>query len=382
MYIGKIETGRSYKKLLIIFAVISLLLVGFVTYASFSRATIKITPKEGSVSATLDAQIMTQADIDKNKSSGVFVAGRVLEKTVENNYPVNDVATATIEEKARGTITIYNKRDKDQPLLPSTQLLSENGILFRTDARVVAEAGKNVEVGITADQPGESGNLPPGKFKIVKLYQDWQDEIYGETKTATKGGTREAKVATEAEIERGKTEAQNAALSQAIADFRKDLPDNENLLADQASQDVLSVKPSVKTDTETDKFEVAIKLKVRALAFDKDALKKFTQTKLEASIPANKELIEVLADSFQFTASEIDFVKTQGVISATMEASVIPKLSAQIFDKKPLIGLNEWEIKQYFDNNADIKETSVSFSPFWVKSVPTLEDHVEIVINR
>ncbi|MFH1508796.1 MAG: baseplate J/gp47 family protein [bacterium] len=380
MYIGKIETGKSYKKLLVFFVLASLLLIAFVIYASFSRAAINLVPQDDTLTSSFNAMIAPD-NINDSEQLGVTITGRVLTTEVKSTYTVNNVETIGLDEKATGTITIYNKRDKDQPLLPNSQLMSENNVLFRTDERIVAKAGEEVTVDITADQPGKTGNLDPQRFNIIKLFPDWQKKIYGETKTATTGGYREAKVVTEKEMARGEEEALDQAATDAIKELSKDLKSGEAIFEVEAQKELISKEFSVPKDTEADTFDVTVKAKITVITYDEETLKEYAKNNLEASIPADQELVQIQDDSFTYKITDYDLVAGTAKVEATLTADVIAKLSNQLFEKEKLKGLNEMEIKQYYEEYKDIKDIEVSFSPFWVKTVPTLEDHIDIKVK-
>jgi len=56
--------------------------------------------------------------------------------------------------------------------------------------------------------------------------------------------------------------------------------------------------------------------------------------------------------------------------------------SKDIFDKNLLVGFTENDLKLYFSQFDSIKDTKIEFTPFWVKKVPILKDHIIIKIEK
>jgi hypothetical protein len=52
-----------------------------------------------------------------------------------------------------------------------------------------------------------------------------------------------------------------------------------------------------------------------------------------------------------------------------------------IFDKNILVGFTEKDLELYFSQFNAVKDVRVEFSPFWVKKVPILKNHIEIKIQ-
>jgi len=390
MYIGKIETGRSYKKIVILFILISIGLIAFVTYASFSRAKITLTPKEETLGVDfkvrLTKEIKEEAPKEGEEAEKLpeleIILGKILEEEKEETRKITDIPLKEIDEKAKGKVTIYNNKDKDQPLLPRTQLLSDSGILFRTDERVVIPAHGAVEVGITADQPGKQGNIEPTHFTIVRIWKDWQKDIYAESKESMTGGTRKAKVITQEVIDQTKDKVAQDLYDQVLTRWQEGLTEDEKILEDSVFKEIVSSSASVKPDIETEEFDMKVKVHLKALAFNEKALYDRAYTKLKAKVPQDKEFITVKENSFSYKVENLDLKAGTADIMIHLEGTMIAKISPEVFDKEKLIGKDTYEVKKYFEQFEDVALCEVEFTPFWTRSVPSLKDHIEIVIIR
>lgn len=380
MYVGRIETGKSYKKIIFFFALISIVLIGFVLYASFSNANIKITPKKETLSTEYEVKIEPNTDLDLTQLQNI--QGRMIQTEEEETQKITDIDLKTIDTKAKGTVTIYNKLDHSQSLVPHTQFLSDSGVLFRTDARVVAPAHSKVEVGITADQPGAQGNLEPTHFTIVKIWQNWQSSFYGETSEPTTGGTQEVEVATQEVIDNAQNKVASDLYQKGLENLRGQLKSPEEINEKAIKKEILINEASVKPDTPTEEFDMKVKLKLVAVIFDEQTLIDLGVARIKKKISESKEFTGYDPDNTTYEIVEYKPEEGWAKVKVNLVGETIAKLGNQVFDKEQLAGRDQEEIEKYYAVMDDIEKVEVSFSPFWTKSVPSLKDHIEITVEK
>jgi hypothetical protein len=146
-------------------ALVSLVFLFFALSYMFSRATITIGPKIQEV--TLNENISATKDGGDVPFDLVVISGEEVKK-------VESTEKKTIEVKAKGTVIIYNAfSTKSQTLNINTQLEGSNGLIYKTDRRLVVPGiGKDgkpgsIEVNIYGAEAGESYNSKPLDFKIL-----------------------------------------------------------------------------------------------------------------------------------------------------------------------------------------------------------------------
>lgn len=111
-------------------------------------------------------------------------------------------ASAARDGVATGTVTLVNETGAAQPLVATTRLLSEGGVLFRLRDRVTVPAGGTVEAAVYADQPGPSGDIGPSRFTIPGLSPALQASIYARSSSPMTGGVvYDGEPFTEAELD-------------------------------------------------------------------------------------------------------------------------------------------------------------------------------------
>lgn len=174
---------KRYTWLALIVILLSGGVLGLVFFSGPSRATVTISTTPTTINADVDLTLNGGADTTS-------LAGTM------TSAPASATVTATpsgagveVDAHATGTMTIVNHSSSTQVLAATTRLAAADGSIVRTAKRVDVAAGQEVDVPVTADALGTSGNLPPGTFTIVALWPGLQTKIYGDLRAAMTGGT-------------------------------------------------------------------------------------------------------------------------------------------------------------------------------------------------
>ncbi len=115
---------------------------------------------------------------------------------LEDSEVVPSQGTVYAEEKASGTLTVYNNHQTAPlKLVKNTRFETPSGLIFRTPADIVVPGKKgstpgSIEVTVVADQPGEQYNVAAGKFTVpgLKSTPDMYKNVYAESSDAFTGG--------------------------------------------------------------------------------------------------------------------------------------------------------------------------------------------------
>lgn len=378
--LGTIQPSRRFLRLIIFFAVASLLLVLIVLYFSLSSAHILLFPKEETAKveyqATIDAsQTYDPARLDQ-------VPGRIETVDKEGTKEVKDISEKAIPDYAHVTVTIYNKQGAAQGLLPSTQLVNADGIKFRTDQSVNVPAGGSIQVGATADQTGKEYNVKPCRFSIIKLSPQLQQLVWAESSEQATGGERFVEAAVKEDI----SQAQEALIKELEDDGKKELQKRlegtEQYVPEAVKLEILEQNSSVDANTETSEFEVSAKIQLATVVFDENNLLQLSIAKLTASIDKNKELVSYNPDTFKYEIASFDKAAGTAQLKASLEGVARPRLSNEFFNKEQVKGLRKGEVLEHYQKYPDIDHVTVKFIPFWIQSVPTIIDKISIEIGQ
>lgn len=119
----------------------------------------------------------------------------VLSQVFEDSAVVQASGTEQAEEKASGSVTIYNETEKVVRLIKNTRFQSPDGLIFRVPASVDVPAGKagapgSISATVFADENGPKYNIPAtDKFTLpgLKTSPDFT-KVYAKSTTAFSGG--------------------------------------------------------------------------------------------------------------------------------------------------------------------------------------------------
>ncbi|MFC1633067.1 hypothetical protein ACFL1U_02930 [Patescibacteria group bacterium] len=380
MDLGTINPGRSgYGKIIIGFVVFSIILVVVVAYFSFAHATITITPVVEDISVDFETHVDTSANFDPRNLDKI--PGRLLQADLDAKVDVADVGAKEVPQRAHVTVTIYNKRGTAQPLLATTQLVNQSGIKFRTDARVVVPANGSIQVGATADIAGKVGNVGPSDWAIILLSPSMQKLVYAKSTAAATGGVKSVSFVSESDLNAAKQTAIDQSWDQGYAALTEQLEGSEQLADDSILAEVVSFESSAAEGSEVSSFNVTAKVGYRAVVFDESILLNLAVTKLKEQVPAEKDLGNFNTATFSYKVLKLDVNSGLVRISVHLEGQIIPKLGTDAFDKSNLFGLTKAEVEEFFASHEGVSSVKVSLRPPWVRSVPSIEDKVKLVIE-
>jgi hypothetical protein len=360
---------RPYKKIAITFLVLATLLICVIGYFSLSRAIITLIPKDAEQTKTFTAQIIL------NATSTTELTGVYAEKTLNivKTFDVKNFKTS--EGKAHGFVTITNQNSKNQTLIATTRFLAPNNLLFRLKNSVTVPAGGEVKAEIEADEIGAKYEIAPTTFTIPGLSVDLQKKIYGVSKETMTGGIRKIGTVTAEEI----AEAQKTVLSSLDEAVAKEIGANENKII-LFEKEIKDEKISAKDGDEVENFTVTVRVGVKVMTTDKEKLVAWAKDQYQKTLSNQEDLIGFNTKSMTYTLDDI--APEMANIKVSIAAATLGALDIKAFDKQKLYGLDAKGVRFYFTGFENIKEAEIIFSPFWVRAVPSLADHIEIKIKQ
>lgn len=368
--LSKAITLKSYRKLAINFLILTINLIIIILYFTLSQAKIFIVPEKEVITHKMRIPIK-EIVLAGEKA----LSGKVAEQTVSTIEMFKIESKSEIPSQAAGQVTIYNKTaSRSQQLVATTQLASASGVIIRLKDGVTVAPGGSVTVAAYADQEGQIGEVEPGQFEIVKLKSD-KDKIYGEVTAKFTGGTKSIKMVSQEALDKAQKEVEEKLRKQAAEKLESLAPEAK---ADEISIVITSLKPSAKAgDENLDSFTIEAEAVARVLVYDKEAAKSLIKENLIANVAPNKTVAEI--DDGSFAAAPDS---SAAYLDASINATLIPEFPEAVFEKKDIMGLNRDEVRKHFRKITGIDNVDVRFSPFWVRSVPNLEDHVDIEIKK
>ena len=360
---------RPYKKIALTFIFLSALLVIVISYFSLSKAVITLITKD-----LARAQTFT-ATVPLSVTPSAELAGTYLEKDLDIAKTFSVQNFQTEPGKTSGLIKIVNKHTKNQTLIATTRFLSPTGLLFRLKNTVVVPAGGEITGEIEAAEVGAKYDIAPATFTIPGLSADLQKKIYGVSSQAMSGGVRKIGTLTAAEI----ASAQKDALNSLNTTITKELGSQENFLTLFKSE-IKEEKISAKDGDQVEKFTITLKIKVQAAVIAQEKILAFAKAEYNKTLIGKEQVVNFDLSSLQVSLESI--TKEAAVVKISLAAAVLGLPDPSEFNKQKIYGLDAKGVRFFFSQYENIKDAEVMFWPFWVRTVPSLADHIEIRIKQ
>lgn len=347
----------------IIFVILVFIVAGASLYFILPRANIIISPKTEPLIVDLKIIIdenVQVLDAQTNKIPGEL---EVFEEQIIRRFQAT--GEKKVEAKARGIINVYNEFGP-QTIIPS-RFESACGKIFWSEKNQKLQAPyiKNGKLtpGITplevvAENPGAEYNINPTTF-TMPVFKEFKSSkynlIYGKSEESMTGGmSQETKLVTQDDI------------NQAIESLKQEM--RSKLELEFFEEKILIQESSVEPNTQTDAFNINLKIAFSVLSFNQDNLLSLIKENLLNQISNRKKLIREPSITYKKPLFRLD--KGQMVLPVHVEQEVAWKIESDEF-KKQLKNKTVDEVKYILERQAGISSVKVSFWPFWVKRVPS-----------
>ncbi len=363
-----------YRRIAGIFVLLVALVLAIVLFVSTTKATVRVMPIEKTVESVFLVEVVPTAAVEGK------VQGKVLQRTFEqaHTYEVTGGEEKEVLGKSGGTVTIVNEGGRDQPLVATTRLLSSGGVLFRLDDGVTVPAGGRVEAVVHADQEGPTGDIGPDRFTIPGLSTSLQSVIYATSDQVMSGGRRLVSILSQEQLDAAAAELEATMFLDAKNTLRgeADVKDSGEVF----QSEILEKQSDTLPGAESDQFVISLTLEVTGVFYDVVSLKALSEAKL----------YEALEKGFEFTDTSTDAdisIQTENVDKQTAELRVSRSATSVVavthpsLEKGSFIGQTEQEVRDRLTTAGLAADVNVDIFPPWVRTVPTLKDHIDVVIE-
>ena len=363
---------RPYKKIAVTFIVLTAILAIIVVYFSLSKAEIAIVPSKMLETKEFSIKI----PISNSTSTSALLTAQTATQELElvESFEVENFRTEN--GRANGKITITNKNTSPQVLIATTRFLNPDGMLFRLKNQVVVPANSEVLAEIQADELGPKYDIGPAPFSIPGLSESLQKKIYGTTKEPITGGLKKIGTLTAEEITKAQQKITNSLDNKIAEKLNIEKDENKIILI---NKEILEENLSNKEGDEVEKFSISLKIKTDIIEINKEKLITWVKNQYQQELSDNDEIINYDLDKFTYTLQ--DTALTYVNLKTSLPAYVLGTLDLANFNKKKLYGMDEKALQTFFDQYPNISAIEVKFWPFWVRTVPSMNDHIEIKIK-
>ncbi len=380
----------------IFFGIICVLSVmGVGAYLFLPKADVHIKLK--AITQKSDFEFNGSTKTTEYSSEAKAIPMRLIEKDQEISRSFDATGkTSLADQKARGSVTIYNEYSADKQLLvASTRLRSQDGKVFRllsgitvpgmTTINGKVEPGA-IEAVVIADESGQEYNIASTTFTIPGFEGSPKyAKFYAKSSNVMNGGGvsgSDVTVVSDQDIAKAKKTLEADIKDMAMERVNQDLGSGEKTLQEALDIVILSSSASPQVGSVTNTFDYRMKIHIRAFIFSEAELKKMTSVLL-AGQNTNKEVTVLSPDAIDMQYGEPTADFSAGTLRINAHAIGRSEPSFDLTQlKNDLLGKNENDIAVLLQKYTQIDSISIHLSPeFFITRVPNRQDRVMITID-
>ena len=378
----------SFKKIFFIFFIFCVLAGAFAFFNYYKKTVtveVKIWPKIESVS--FKEEILADEKVSQTDISKKTFLGKVITEKISGSGEFKTTGKALKEEKATGTIRIYNAYSTSpQILVAQTRFISSEGktfkLLEKTTIPGASYDSKNkivsgfADVKIQAAGAGEEYNIGPSTFSIPGFAGTPKyTSFYGKSTNSMAGGSvGEKSQLTSADIDKAKSSLTEKMKKDGKESLKAKISSDYILLNDSLTYSVLNDSASVVVGSFADSFIYKEDLKTEGLAIKKNEINSYINNIVNEKISGGKKIKE-RSLSFSFTAEKKQESKTH--VSINVLAKVYTDVNLAEL-KKAIAGKSFGEIKIILNDNLQLSKMEIKNSIFWNRNIPENLDNIKI----
>ncbi len=383
--------ARRLKIFAVSFLLIALVLVVALVELVLPKATIAIYPKQDSLERDIEMSLSTH--IDTPDPSRLVAPAKLVEKTKTVSSTFASSGKKEVGSKARGKVVIYNLTGQPINLKKGTTVLSvgNKNYYFDEDQALVKNIPPNqanspnaplpVPVTIEAATGGEDANVPAGvRLEITnQIFGSRPQVLYAKSVTPIEGGSsRFISQVTDTDL----ANAQSQLISQAVAEVRSDLQNDNQVLLDKAyTATVQEFTPDRVTGTESPNFEATLKVNITGLAIDQEMLLSLIRTRIISGLPNTKQLQSTQRDILNPQVKSLDVAN--GILAITVHyQTLVEGVIETSVPTQELVGKTKEAASAILLKNPEIARVDIVLAPSWQTRLPRLARQITIQVVK
>jgi len=311
-------------------------------------------------------------------------AGEIMKKEYFLSQEFITTGKAVREEKAQGTIKVYNNYHLDQILVVNTRFwcfINEELREFKTKERVVIPSQQHLDVEVVASTAGEEYNIKPCTFSVPGLKGSPRYTfVYGESLSDMTGGKKvEVTQVTQADLDKAEMILKDKALEECRAALEAAISPEEYIVIEEAMKtEIIELIPLTEVGQVVDNFVFQVKAEGEVLALRRSELQNFAKDYVLSQLPEGKVLIEGSL-GIGYLPETINFEDSEIILDIEISAEIYSEIDENYL-KERARNLRPDEIRTTLRNLSEIEQVQTRLSPFWATTAPENTDNIEIKI--
>jgi hypothetical protein len=363
---------RFYRTIAVTFLIVTLILLGVIIFFTSKKATIVIVAKTDSKNINLEVNVGPQ------KNSELALVGLVTTTKFSWSQKYFPTGNKTTDGLAGGEVTLFNETAAPQTLVKTTRLLTPSGVLFRLSNQVVIPARGQVTATVYADQTGAGGNIGPSKFTIPGLNQDKQAVIYASSSLAMVGGIRTIGVLSAEDLKSAKSDFASKVKQNIESKLGEDESFSQKLIFVPDSNVVVDKE----VGQEVSEFNVSGTSTAVVVYYNKEELKNILAKEISSHVDDTTEKVLSVNSEPQVTLGTYDLTTQKATLSVYQDVLVTLDVNGEKLSVNNFFGKKKDEIERYVFGLGHVVGVDVKFSPSWMRSAPSVQDKVQVVVKN
>jgi hypothetical protein len=196
-----------------------------------------------------------------------------------------------------------------------------------------------------------------------------------------RGGLQYVRTLTQEELD-ASTEALKAEIGTTAVDtLRTRLPvddfDGSSLL-----MEATSLESSAKAGDAVGVYTLTATYTVTAVFYDQKSISSHVETALYNELEDGLEIFAIDTKDLAATITNVDLESEKATLSVSITGSTVLSANHAVFRKEGFTGKAPKEVEAILLKESTIEAVEVVFTPFWLKRMPTLKDHIDIKIKK
>jgi len=368
---GKVKVGRGERKVMLVFIVLVVVAASIATMIFLPTATIDLRLRTAPLLLDEEIVLGTRSDMTN------FVPGTSFFREVTVNGSTQVKNMAVVGTKSKGLVEIVNKTIEQQKIKERSRLETSDGKLFYMMSHAIVPPNSRVTVEVEADKEGAEGNIEGQKLTFPALGEESASILYAEVKDKLTGGSGETvAVVSEEDIKNAEKEAQDDAKGQAKRQIEQELPEGWTMLEESWDLELSSFNANSEVGERIPVIDYEGRVKIRVMGFERQKFEEIMKEKLEQRLDEDYMLFPGPI-SYTQSVKKVDWEDAQAIIGVRVTHTTVPQISIDTLREK-LAGRSEDEAKEYLEGLPGVRSAAMRLWPFWVRSVPRIEQRIDI----
>lgn len=366
------RVGYKERRLLLIIGVLLLTAVALAGFIFLPKADIRMVLRTAPLLVDQQLTVRANGGSEANTIPGTAFFREI---QLEGDSPVT--STQIVGTKAKGSVRIVNSTSEEQKIKEQSRLVTNDGVLFYMQQHAIIQPNSSTTVIVEAAEAGEKGNISSQRLRFAALPAGTATLLYADVPTPLTGGTgKSVAVVQETDINEAKRVAGDQVKAQAEQEIKQELPKGWALLQESWNVEPQAFEVNAAVGDQKDSVHYTARITARVLGYEEEQLKKNLEQALNDRLDKEYMLFPGAISSTQ-TVKAVDWEKAEGVISARVTHTTIPRFSVDALRTK-LAGRSSKEAKAYLEGLPGVRSSEIKLWPFWVQSIPHIEKRVNI----